>query len=558
MTLRKKTQITLIITMLVILLLMDFIFTGLLRTSAEHTDQERLVAALSKASSSVTAEARTLSDLADNWAFSDDTYEYLLHPNNHYIKKTFNKKIITDLGISSVILMNSNRQVMLFKDFSLSTAPSVPQHEYQAIFSDKNDFNTLLNKKKNKHGISGVTLLNKHPILFTVKPVFPSSREGGRVGYLIATKVMDNQLLNTISESNKFQFTIKTITQDDLNKKNLPVLAIEDENKETSYVSGKILIKNRKGTPVFWIYGKSHKKDLHTTEREIQKFFLLLACLGLAIVILLDYVMNKLLYKRVKRLRKEIEVIRDNHVNGAVTVDKSHDEITWLQQTFNDLIAYREFLRDKTENEYRKEIEHWKKDAEKYKNDLNSTLVTMATTFSPGDGYFRTSLIRAAEMTEKFALYIGMEKEEARRAYYGALFSRIGQVTLPHSMQAKNAEYSNREKWIFRKYPLTSKDIVKSMSAIDDSYEIPLEWNENWDGSGFPRSTSGQSIPLVARIYAICDLWNELTRSWPGRKMLTDEEVWNKLRELKGTRLDPTLTEEFITMMKIENKGPKS
>ena len=94
---------------------------------------------------------------------------------------------------------------------------------------------------------------------------------------------------------------------------------------------------------------------------------------------------------------------------------------------------------------------------------------------------------------------------------------------------------------------------METIELLRPASSIPYSWNENWDGSGFPQGFSATAIPYQARIYAVVDAWNEMTRPWPGRRIPSDAEVTERLRSMAGTRLDPQLVEKFIEYLKKEN-----
>ena len=145
MTLRRKTQVTLGILMLLLLLVLDWTFTSFLRQSAEQSDKERILQNLSRVSVSVNAEAQTLAAIAGNWAYSDSTWNYMRSMNSDYVLKVLNRDVLTDIGISSLIFVDNKRDVTLFKDYSRPDEPSAPQDEYTTIFSNP-DNNELFNK----------------------------------------------------------------------------------------------------------------------------------------------------------------------------------------------------------------------------------------------------------------------------------------------------------------------------------------------------------------------------------------------------------------------------
>ena len=84
MTIRKKISVALGITMLILLLLLDLIFTGVLRTASYQASKERMIRDLSRVVGLINAEAQTLSAISATWAYSDSTWHYLMGDNPNF------------------------------------------------------------------------------------------------------------------------------------------------------------------------------------------------------------------------------------------------------------------------------------------------------------------------------------------------------------------------------------------------------------------------------------------------------------------------------------------
>jgi CHASE4 domain. len=213
MTLRRKTQIALGITLLLILLMLDLTFTNFLRRSAEQTDRERITLNLSRAVVSINAEAKTLSAIAANWAHSDATWDYMNGRNANYAAETLNRDALTEIGISSMIFIDSGNMVRLFKDFSSDDEPSSPESEFVAIFDDPR--NQYLLDYTGPTGTSGIVLKENQPVLFTVKPILTSDIQGPPAGNLIVTRTISPKLIANISRNLHFNFAIEPTTENE-------------------------------------------------------------------------------------------------------------------------------------------------------------------------------------------------------------------------------------------------------------------------------------------------------------------------------------------------------
>jgi putative two-component system response regulator len=79
--------------------------------------------------------------------------------------------------------------------------------------------------------------------------------------------------------------------------------------------------------------------------------------------------------------------------------------------------------------------------------------------------------------------------------------------------------------------------------------EIALCHHEKWDGSGYPRGLKGKEIPESARIVAIADVFDALTRGRAYKEPWPLEKTIGLLNEGMGTHFDSGLVSHFIAIM---------
>ncbi len=548
MTLKSKSQLFLGIVLLSLLLLLDVIFSQFLITSAEQVDRERISRDLSRATVTLKGEARTLSALAGNWAYSDKSWDYMRGNNPDYPHAYLNRSVLTEIGVSSMIFLNNDCNVKLFRDYSAPDDQSTPESEYNALFTqNKKDF--LANLPED--GTSGIVMKGSEPILFSVKRIMRSDQKGESAGYLIMTMAMSQKMISNIARNLQFNFSVEPIDQAKV-RSVLPKTVI-DTNPGKSFISGHILVRDHAGNPAFWISGISSKVDIKAADKKLQRLFLTLALCALVIIFIFGIFMKYQVTNRMRLLQKEIETIRDETVNvRKITIDRKRDEIGSMQRTLNDCMAFFDFKQGEKAWADDITIAVYKRFSDAGRRLCTKTLEDIATAFSPGDENFRAALVRCATKARGFAEKLGLHEEELIYVYSGALFSRIGMLALPFSLRNKTSRLTPQEERDLKKYPIRSKDFLEQVELLRPASPLVYSWNENWDGSGFPQGLSGSSIPLSARLFAIVDAWNEMTRKWPGRKLPSHEEVLLRLRAMEGTRLDPQLTEQFITFIEKE------
>jgi len=72
-----------------------------------------------------------------------------------------------------------------------------------------------------------------------------------------------------------------------------------------------------------------------------------------------------------------------------------------------------------------------------------------------------------------------------------------------------------------RKHPVYAYELLSPIQYLRPALDIPYCHHEKWDGTGYPRGLEGEQIPLVARLFAVLDVWDALTSDRPYRPAWT-------------------------------------
>ena len=71
----------------------------------------------------------------------------------------------------------------------------------------------------------------------------------------------------------------------------------------------------------------------------------------------------------------------------------------------------------------------------------------------------------------------------------------------------------------------------------------------NGTATAIPTASSGEGIPLGARILTVVDCFDALTSDRPYRAAMTDEEAFAVLRERRGSMYDPRVVDAFVSLI---------
>jgi len=157
---------------------------------------------------------------------------------------------------------------------------------------------------------------------------------------------------------------------------------------------------------------------------------------------------------------------------------------------------------------------------------------------------------RVLSMSLKFAKFLGLTLNniELRLLKKLATFHDIGKVAIPREILGKSGPLDPREWKIVKSHSDIGYRMAQSIGDLPLA-EVVLALHERWDGNGYPHGLVGQKIPLLARLFALVDVYDILTHERPYR-MVMDKEV--ALREIslgRGSQFDPELTDGFLEYM---------
>jgi len=141
-----------------------------------------------------------------------------------------------------------------------------------------------------------------------------------------------------------------------------------------------------------------------------------------------------------------------------------------------------------------------------------------------GDNIFRHCLSVAF-----YAVAVGKEMYfPVNRLYIlgtAALLHDVGMTEIPRGIVNKNGLLTEEEKTIIQRHPRYGFEIVQNAGGFSaEIYNIILEHHERYDGTGYPNGLVNDKIHMMAKIIAVCDVYDALNSNRPYRTKHTRPE----------------------------------
>lgn len=133
-----------------------------------------------------------------------------------------------------------------------------------------------------------------------------------------------------------------------------------------------------------------------------------------------------------------------------------------------------------------------------------------------------------------------------------ALLHDIGMLRLKAEITSKRGKLSTEELRHIQTHPVFSYQIItKEFGYAEEVGLAALQHQERWDGSGYPRRLSKESISSEARIIAVVDSFVAMVSKRPYRSSMIGYTAMRNLLSDNGTRFDPAVLRVFIRVLGI-------
>lgn len=146
---------------------------------------------------------------------------------------------------------------------------------------------------------------------------------------------------------------------------------------------------------------------------------------------------------------------------------------------------------------------------------------------------------------------LGMEGEELKQAGVAGLLHDVGKMAIPTEVLNKPGKLTDEEFKIVKAHPLEGwKMLNKAEVTSDPVLDVCLHHHERIDGTGYPDKLSGDDLSLIARMGAVCDVYDAVTSDRCYKKGWEPTEALKKMAEWKG-HFDEKVFHNFVKVIGI-------
>jgi HD-GYP domain-containing protein (c-di-GMP phosphodiesterase class II) len=150
---------------------------------------------------------------------------------------------------------------------------------------------------------------------------------------------------------------------------------------------------------------------------------------------------------------------------------------------------------------------------------------------------------------------LGHGEDEARAAGLAGLLHDIGKASMPLDVLQKPGKLTDQEFAVMRQHPARGHELlVDGGEASEEALDVCLHHHERWDGKGYPEGLSGARISVMARMGAVCDVYDAITSNRPYKAGWDPADSLARMAEWNG-HFDQAIFHAFVKTLGIYPVG---
>lgn len=180
---------------------------------------------------------------------------------------------------------------------------------------------------------------------------------------------------------------------------------------------------------------------------------------------------------------------------------------------------------------------------ERYLIDFANILLN---TVGAKDHFTESHSQNVSKLCVAFGKKLQLSFQEIENLRLAGLFHDIGKIGIPDSILLKQGKLTDEEYETMKLHPIMGANIFALSEVFKKLSPIIIAHHERVDGKGYPNKLSGDDIPYLAKILAICDSFDAMISKRSYKEAKNISFAINQIKECSGTQFDPKLAESFV------------
>lgn len=150
---------------------------------------------------------------------------------------------------------------------------------------------------------------------------------------------------------------------------------------------------------------------------------------------------------------------------------------------------------------------------------------------------------------------LGMNDAECRDAGLAGMLHDLGKAVMPNEILNKPGKLTDAEFAIIKTHPVRGYELLRESTGVSEAaYDVCRHHHERMDGKGYPDGLADDKISRIARMGAICDVYDAVTSDRPYKAGWDPAHALAQMASWQG-HFDPLIFQSFVKCIGIYPTG---
>ena len=155
---------------------------------------------------------------------------------------------------------------------------------------------------------------------------------------------------------------------------------------------------------------------------------------------------------------------------------------------------------------------------------------------------------RVTLMAVQLGESLGLDPDRIRALIKGAFLHDVGKIGIPDAILLKPGRLDENEFSVMKQHVEHGLDIIGRSAWLEDATPVVGGHHEKYSGDGYPAGLEQESVSILARIFALVDVFDALTCRRPYKEPMPYEDAMQILEAGRGSHFDPAVLDAFARL----------
>jgi cyclic di-GMP phosphodiesterase len=183
--------------------------------------------------------------------------------------------------------------------------------------------------------------------------------------------------------------------------------------------------------------------------------------------------------------------------------------------------------------------------------DSDAALDGLLTVLTISDRDHYAHAYRVSALAASVGCAMQLADDDMAALERAALLHDVGKLAMPEAVLRKPAPLTVEELQLIHTHPQIAADLIGRVPYLEAAADLVRDAQERVDGLGYPNGARARDVALGARIIAVADAYDAMTRPRVFRDAITPREALLELDRCAGSQFDPSVVEVFKSIVQV-------